>query len=78
MNQKNYASIFEALCKIPAMQDKTPSEVAMTAKELADEGCIVDHEGDIINTNGEVYWPEDISDGRRLQIGFTDEDFMED
>ena len=47
MNQSQsiYASLFEALCKIPANKDKMPSEIAMIARELSDSGCIVDHEG---------------------------------
>ena len=74
MNNETYASIFEALCKIPAFKDKTPSEVAMTAKELADEGCIIDHEGDIIAPDGSVYWPEDSE--RTGTIGIGDEPFF--
>ncbi len=67
-----YASIFEALCKIPANKDKMPSEIAMIARELSDSGCIVDHEGDIILPDGDVYWPN--GDRRTGSIGFTGEE----
>lgn len=73
MNQSQsiYASLFEALCKIPANKNKTASEIAMTARELADSGCIVDAEGDIMTPNGDVYWPED--NERTGSIGMGDE-----
>ena len=71
MNQQIYASIFEALCRIPAFKDSTPSEIAMTARELADDGCFVDHEGDIIDLEGNVYWPDEERTGN---IGVGDDD----
>lgn len=70
MNKEVYASIFEALCKIPAFQNKTPSEVAMTAMELTKDGCLVDHEGDIIDQEGNVYWPDEERTGK---IGVGDD-----
>lgn len=71
--ENQYAAIFEALCKIPAHKDKTASEIAMLARELADSGCIVDHEGDIMTPDGDVYWPED--NGKTGSIGVGGEPF---
>lgn len=68
-----YARIYEALCRMPAHWDKTPSDVAMIARSLADEGCIVDHEGDIITPDGDVYWPE--NNNRTGSIGLGDEPY---
>lgn len=76
MNQSQsiYASLFEALCKIPANKDKMPSEIAMIARELSDSGCIVDAEGDIMTPDGDVYWP---SDNERIgNIGMGDEPYF--
>ncbi len=72
--EDQYARIYEALCRMPSNKDKTPSEVAMIARTLADEGCIVDHEGDIITPDGDVYWPE--NNNRTGSIGLGDEPYF--
>ncbi len=54
--ENQYAMIYEALCRVPIHQDKTPSEVAMMARELADGGySVVD--GRILDADGEEIWP---------------------
>lgn len=56
LEETPYEGIYKALCRMPAVQDKTPSEVALIARELADSGHYAAG-GRILDGAGEEVYP---------------------